>query len=220
MWKNDFWGTSLRSRGTHGSYRPLCVLSFRLNHWACGFRPWGYHAVNVLLHCLATGLVYKTGRVVAPSRSSVAGVAALLFAVHPVHTEAVAGIVGRADVLSSIFFLLSFLTYTLHVRSRERLSESSPRKCRRRPIIPKSTRHPESPQLMNWVYLFSSLALAACAMLCKETGITVLAVNALYDILLHRHTGIFKLVRTIALYKTISFTIFHQYNNFIYNNPT
>ncbi|CAH1993199.1 unnamed protein product [Acanthoscelides obtectus] len=44
-------------------------------------------------------------------RPQFAALAGLLFAVHPVHTEAVTGIVGRADVLACIFFLLSLLAY-------------------------------------------------------------------------------------------------------------
>ena len=39
-------------------------------------------------------------------------VSSLLFSVHPVHTEAVTGVVGRAELLSSIFFLLAILVYT------------------------------------------------------------------------------------------------------------
>ncbi len=45
--------------------------------------------------------------------------AALLFAVHPVHTEAVAGVVGRADVLAAVFFLGSVLAYARHVGARD-----------------------------------------------------------------------------------------------------
>ncbi|KAK9508073.1 hypothetical protein O3M35_007815 [Rhynocoris fuscipes] len=184
MWKNDFWGTSLTNSGSHGSYRPLCVLSFRLNYWACGHHPWGYHLVNLLLHCLATALVYRTARVFA---SPAPGPTALLFAVHPIHTEAVAGIVGRADVLSTIFYLLSFLTYSRHVRHE---------------------------LIVEWVYLWASLGLAACAMLCKETGITVLALSALYDVLLHRQSLSLRLVSSIYF---ISFTnnSFESYLNAI-----
>lgn len=39
-------------------------------------------------------------------------VAAMLFAVHPIHTEAVTGVVGRAETLSSVFFLAAFLFYS------------------------------------------------------------------------------------------------------------
>lgn len=46
-------------------------------------------------------------------------VAGLLFATHPVHTEAVAGIVGRADLAACNFYLLSFLAYVAHVKYRD-----------------------------------------------------------------------------------------------------
>ncbi|KAG5830787.1 hypothetical protein ANANG_G00314290 [Anguilla anguilla] len=43
---DDFWGTLLTHSGSHKSYRPLCTLSFRLNHALGGLEPWGYHLVN------------------------------------------------------------------------------------------------------------------------------------------------------------------------------
>lgn len=45
--------------------------------------------------------------------------AGLFFASHPVHTEAVAGIVGRADLAACNFFLLAFLAYVEHMRCRD-----------------------------------------------------------------------------------------------------
>lgn len=118
--KNDFWGTPLQENGSHGSYRPLCVMSFRLNHLLGGFQPWGYHLVNVLLHCLATGLVVRVARKIFPSSCVPVGpaIAGLMFATHPVHTEAVAGIVGRADLAACNFYLLSFLAYVAHIKYR------------------------------------------------------------------------------------------------------
>lgn len=89
--QNDFWGTPLTDSGSHGSYRPLCVLSFKLNHLFDGFKPFGYHLVNVLLHCLATGLVVKVARHVLQSKIGTI-VTGALFASHPIHTEAVAGV--------------------------------------------------------------------------------------------------------------------------------
>lgn len=119
--QNDFWGTPLSDTGSHGSYRPLCVMSFRLNHLLGGFQPWGYHLVNVLLHCLATGLVVRVARKVFPQSCIPVGpaVAGLLFATHPIHTEAVAGIVGRADLAACNFYLLSFLAYVAHLKYRD-----------------------------------------------------------------------------------------------------
>lgn len=119
--ENDFWGTPLSDSGSHGSYRPLCVLTFRLNYLLGGFQPWGYHLVNVLLHCLATALLVRVARNVLPkSRSSVGpAVTGLIFATHPIHSEAVAGVVGRADLAACNFYLLSFLTYLIHIRCRD-----------------------------------------------------------------------------------------------------
>lgn len=53
-----------------------------------------------------------------------ASLAASLFATHPIHTEAVSSIVGRADLLACLFFLLSFLCYTFHIKLRDELSKT------------------------------------------------------------------------------------------------
>ncbi|CRL02602.1 CLUMA_CG015797, isoform A [Clunio marinus] len=98
---NDFWGTPLVDSGSHGSYRPLCVLSYKLNHIIGGFKPFGYHLVNILLHCLATGLVVKLARHILPYGFGTL-ISGVLFASHPIHTEAVAGIVGRADLIAHV----------------------------------------------------------------------------------------------------------------------
>ncbi|MGQ0721103.1 MAG: tetratricopeptide repeat protein, partial [Candidatus Eiseniibacteriota bacterium] len=63
-----------------------------------------YHATNVLLHAAAAWLVWLLGRRVLASAFA-ALVAALLFAVHPVHTESVAFVSGRTDLLASVFAL-------------------------------------------------------------------------------------------------------------------
>lgn len=60
--QNDFWGTPLNDKGSHGSYRPLCVATFRLNYLLGGLEPWGYHLVNVALHAACTVLVVKVAR--------------------------------------------------------------------------------------------------------------------------------------------------------------
>ncbi|GBP78573.1 Transmembrane and TPR repeat-containing protein CG4341 [Eumeta japonica] len=120
LFDNDFWGTPLTDGGSHGSYRPLCVVTYRLNYVFAGLKPWSYHMVNVLLHCTATLLVVATARRLMPRRARAVGaaVAGLTFAAHPVHTEAVAGIVGRADLAACNLLLLSFLVYCEHLRLR------------------------------------------------------------------------------------------------------
>lgn len=155
---NDFWGTPLADSGSHGSYRPLCVLSFKLNHIVGGFKPLGYHLVNVLLHCLATGLVVKLARNLLPLGFGPL-IAGLMFASHPIHTEAVAGIVGRADLIACNCYLLTFLWYIKHVYWREKSD------------------------LRQWLGICGAIVFAGAAVLCKETAITALVVCVIYDLI-------------------------------------
>ena len=85
---NDFWGTPMSSKISHKSYRPLTVATFRLNYMLHELQPLGYHLVNVLLHSAVCYLyVLLCGAVF--SEVWPALIAGLLFAVHPIHTEAV-----------------------------------------------------------------------------------------------------------------------------------
>ncbi|XP_078098871.1 protein O-mannosyl-transferase TMTC2-like [Sander vitreus] len=167
---DDFWGTLLTHSGSHKSYRPLCTLSFRLNYTLHALRPWGYHLLNVLLHGLVTALF------TAFSRPLLGGglwsvLAGLLFASHPIHTEAVAGVVGRADVGAALFFLLSLLCYMRHCGLRK---------------DPRGTFQPGrcggSSVTRCWGWMLGCLWCAAASMLWKEQGVTVLAVSAVYDL--------------------------------------
>ncbi|XP_045768202.1 protein O-mannosyl-transferase TMTC2-like isoform X1 [Maniola jurtina] len=138
LFENDFWGTPLTDPGSHGSYRPLCVATYRLNYVFSGFKPWSYHFLNILFHSIATALVVTTARRLLPPHCIKVGtaVAGLSFAAHPIHTEAVAGVVGRADLAACNFFLLSFLLYSEHVRLRIR---SQKKQCRH--FIKNAIRH-------------------------------------------------------------------------------
>ena len=89
-------------------YRPLSMTSFSLNYAVHGLQPFGYMLVNLLLHVLATGLVWRLTWNLIGDRW-VALVAGLLFAVHPVHAEVVANVVGRVELLSAVFTLLGLL---------------------------------------------------------------------------------------------------------------
>lgn len=88
-----------------GLYRPLVMLSYRLNWLQDGFSPSLFHGTNMLLHAMVTACLFLLVRIL--SRSSLAAfLGALFFAVHPVHVEAVAWIVGRAEILAAFFCLL------------------------------------------------------------------------------------------------------------------
>ena len=88
LW-NDFWGTSMDNKNSHKSYRPLCVATFRLNYLLHELQPMGYHLVNVLLHGAVCYLYVQLCGVIFSGAVWPALIAGLLFAVHPIHTEAV-----------------------------------------------------------------------------------------------------------------------------------
>uniref|UniRef100_A0A1I8IK87 dolichyl-phosphate-mannose--protein mannosyltransferase n=1 Tax=Macrostomum lignano TaxID=282301 RepID=A0A1I8IK87_9PLAT len=113
LFRNDFWGTPMAEEKSHKSYRPLTVLTFRLNYALAELAPFGYHLGNVGLHALVSAMFLAACRAllsgIVEERAS--AVAAYLFALHPVHTEAVAGVVGRAELLSAALFLLALRAF-------------------------------------------------------------------------------------------------------------
>ena len=100
VFTNDFWGTPMSSPDSHKSYRPLTVATFRLNYMLHELEPLGYHLVNVLLH---SGVCYLYVLLCGVVFSEVwpALIAGLLFAVHPIHTEAVRFVIVIYKVHSS-----------------------------------------------------------------------------------------------------------------------
>ncbi|GIX93722.1 protein O-mannosyl-transferase TMTC2 [Caerostris extrusa] len=162
LFQNDFWGTPLTHSGSHKSYRPLCVLTFRLNYWLGGFDPMGYHLINVILHTVVSAMFTKLAALVFLNNRVPTLVAGLVFAAHPIHTEAVAGIVGRADVGACLLFICCLLLYIKYCEYRN-----------------------TDKSLWRWPLLYLSLIFAACSMLTKEQGVTVLGVCVIYDMFIH-----------------------------------
>lgn len=99
-------------------YRPLAFAVLAFNWTLSGTEPFGYHLLNLGLHAGVTWLLYILLQELLaslPEGKSVAFAAALLFAVHPIHTEAVAWVVGRAELLAAGFL---FAGWILHLRDR------------------------------------------------------------------------------------------------------
>jgi tetratricopeptide (TPR) repeat protein len=86
-----------------GLYRPLVVFAYALQWAIGGGAPLVFHLVNVLLAAAAAVAVFWTLGFMVPTR--VAWLAAALFAVHPVHVEAVANVVGQAELWAALFIL-------------------------------------------------------------------------------------------------------------------
>ena len=91
-------------------YIPLTLVSFQVDYMAAGLQPWMYHLTNILLHA-GNALLVMWLLFLMTGKKLPALLAGLLFAVHPLHTEAVAWIAGRKDLLSTFFALLSFIAY-------------------------------------------------------------------------------------------------------------
>ncbi|MHC4550539.1 MAG: tetratricopeptide repeat protein [Planctomycetota bacterium] len=101
------------------NYRPIRYLSFGLDYALSEDRPWAYHLLNSIYHGLTSFVVFLVlRRLLGGGAGALAG--ALLFLVHPVHTESVAYISGRRDVLTTLFFLLALLAYFRYRRTARR----------------------------------------------------------------------------------------------------
>lgn len=93
FWPPDFGGHM---------YRPLSVATWTLDQAVGG--AWWFHLVNLLWHAAACIAVVALVRRFADDHSAL--IAGLLFAVHPVHVEAVANVVGRTELMSALFLVL------------------------------------------------------------------------------------------------------------------
>ena len=110
--RHDFWGNSLASGWTHKSYRPLVVLSYAGQYWmnSWNFKPQPLRTFNVALHSSNTLLLLLLMRQLNMS-PRFAFLAVGCFAVHPVHAENVIYLVGRADSMATLCWLLASLVW-------------------------------------------------------------------------------------------------------------
>jgi len=95
-----------------GLYRPLTTFSYLLNYavFGNGTHPAGYHWVNLALHAVNVSLVYLLGLVVFETAAPSLALAAL-WGLHPLLTESVTNVVGRADLLAALGVLAGLLCY-------------------------------------------------------------------------------------------------------------
>lgn len=101
-------------------YIPLTFLSYQIDYQIGGINPFIYHIDNLVLHTL-NALLVTWLTLLLTRRQWAAILCGVLFAVHPLHTEAVAWVSARKDVLSTFFFLLSVIQYLYFRESGRRL---------------------------------------------------------------------------------------------------
>ncbi len=104
----EYWYTN----PTSGLYRPFTTLSYLVNYAVLGngTRPAGYHWINLAIHVVNVSLVYGLGILIL-GEADLALVLAALWGVHPLLTESVTNIVGRADLLAGFSVLAGLLCY-------------------------------------------------------------------------------------------------------------
>jgi protein O-mannosyl-transferase len=137
-------------------YRPMFVAWSMLNYALFGLRPWGWHLGAVLLHVGAVMAVFWLARRLGLEHWT-AALAALIFALHPVHIEPVAWVSAASDSMVTMFAALAFVAF-LEGRDPERHAARGKRAA-------------------WWI---ASLALLACALLTKEMAVVFAALVWIY----------------------------------------
>ena len=137
------------------SYRPVTTLSFRINHYLNGLDAWGYHLGNVIIYSLTVVAMYWLS--LRWLSTPAARIASLLFCFHPIHVEAVASLVGRADCLCGFFYLLTIHFYTVPIQCKVKSSRK---------------RH---------VYTLCAYVFSILACFAKEIGATVFGMLCVVD---------------------------------------
>lgn len=116
----NFW-EALTSRYIVTSfYRPVVNVSFWLDAQFGGEDPFMHHLTNLIFHLVASCLLFVFFR-----KLKLAAIPsfwlALIFAVHPILTNAVAWIVGRCDILAGLFGVASFICFIDYIEKRKTL---------------------------------------------------------------------------------------------------
>ena len=109
IWTSHYWSGKVDATD-HGLYRPLTLTTYNLQYVFQGKNPGPFHVLNILLHALVCFVLMKFISLVFKDPLLMA-LGGLLFAIHPVHTEAVCGIVGRAELLAGLFILTAGISY-------------------------------------------------------------------------------------------------------------
>ncbi|MFQ5900619.1 MAG: tetratricopeptide repeat protein [Thermodesulfobacteriota bacterium] len=160
-----FTGSEVYNTAKGEVYRPLYVLSYAIDYKFFELEPIGYHVINVTLHALNSVMVFLVAslffnRLEDKKQEAIyyspALMAALIFATHPIHTESVAWVKGRDDLLAMFFMLSAFYLWI------------------------KSTLN-SRPSTLNYLL---SLLFYTLALLSKEMAITLPLILILYDYLL------------------------------------
>ncbi len=102
-----------------GMYQPIAVFSFAINYQLSGLNPVAYHFTNFLLHLINISLVFFLIFKIS-KRLEISAFVAFLFAIHPMHTEAIAWISTRSNELFFMFYMLAILNYINYLKNERK----------------------------------------------------------------------------------------------------
>lgn len=151
-------------------YRPLVTVSYQLNYALSGLNPFAFRLTNVLLNAIVAALVFFIARRLTRN-SLIAGIAGIGFAVLPSHSEAVAWISGRTDIMSALFVLAGFLVFI----------KSCEDECR-----------------FSWSRGLLCSALFLCGLLSKENALSLLLLMAAYVLIFTKRINKLEMMKWVG----------------------
>lgn len=176
---HDFWGQDLSDDRSHKSYRPLVTLMFHLEYRYLNRTNLAaiMKRINLFIHIGICCIIYDIlRRILHDCHQSVISTAVLLFAVHPIHTEAICSAVGRSDLLCAFFFFATIGQYLdiitgetiFHLMLTELLNQIN-----QKMFLIMYSEHERNGSI-NWTKMIILFDAALICLLCKEVGIMVL----------------------------------------------
>ena len=161
-------------------YRPLQMISYALDYDIWNLNVIGFHITNMLLHILVALCIYWMINILY-NDNKLSLLTSALFVAHPIHTEAVSYISGRADSLCVLFMLLCFIIYIKQIDHR-RIS------------------------MLGYILL---LLIYALALFSKEMSIILPLLLLFYHFVFKKKVGVMKFVSllgVLAVYLTVRLT--------------
>lgn len=140
-----------------GVYRPIRSIYYLLSYKIWGQNPLGYHLQAIAVHILIVIVIYLIIELIT-KKNSLAFIVSILFATHPIHTEAVTYMTASMDTLGILFFFISFYCF-LRMKAEK---------------------------VKSAIYLFASLLYAFLAFFTYEMTLTLPIIIVLYDFCLYK----------------------------------
>lgn len=161
--RNSLWVTSGSFIDMFFSYRPLRYITYALDYRIFGMNPAGFRLMNIIYHIISVIALFWALQMFG-LRKRAAFAASLIFAVHPVNTDAVAYISGRRDVLMGLFYILSIGCFFKFYRT-----------------VSPSLKAASGTVRKKWGFLILSLVFMALSISSKEMGATIPLVFIMYS---------------------------------------